>query len=74
MSTNFGLPIDPFFLAISPDRRWIAWSPQGADRGILQSWPDLLHAWQLFYPEVPEAGQAWKQVESFLAAAEDSRL
>ncbi|NNK64806.1 MAG: protein kinase [Gemmatimonadetes bacterium] len=35
------LPIDPYFVAISPDRRWIAWSPQGADRTILQTWPDL---------------------------------
>ena len=35
------LPIDPFFLAVSPDRRWIAWAPQGEDRIILQTWPDL---------------------------------
>jgi hypothetical protein len=35
------LPINPFFLAISPDRRWISWSPQGEDRTILQTWPDL---------------------------------
>ncbi|NIP56569.1 MAG: hypothetical protein GWO00_17095 [Gemmatimonadetes bacterium] len=35
------LPINPFFVAISPDRRWIAWGPQGEDRVLLQSWPDL---------------------------------
>jgi Tol biopolymer transport system component len=35
------LPFDPFFAAISPDRRWIAWAPQGEDRVLLQSWPDL---------------------------------
>ncbi|MEJ2504017.1 MAG: protein kinase, partial [Gemmatimonadota bacterium] len=26
---------------LSPDRRWIAWAPQGEDRIILQTWPDL---------------------------------
>jgi serine/threonine-protein kinase len=35
------LPINPFFAAISPDRRWITWSPQGEDRVLLQSWPEL---------------------------------
>ncbi|MEJ2541070.1 MAG: protein kinase, partial [Gemmatimonadota bacterium] len=35
------LPIDPFFLAISPDRRWIAWSPQGEERLVLQRWPEM---------------------------------
>jgi len=35
------LPISTFFAAISPDRRWIAWGPQGEDRILLQSWPDL---------------------------------
>ena len=32
----------------------------------LQSWAGLLHVWQLFYPEVPEAGAAWKRVAEFL--------
>lgn len=35
------LPFNPFFVAISPDRRWIVWSPQGEDRILLQPWPDL---------------------------------
>lgn len=37
---------------------------------FLQSWNGLLHVWQLFYPEVPEAGAAWKQVSAFLEAVE----
>jgi acetyl esterase/lipase len=36
----------------------------------LQSWAGLLHVWQLFYPEVPEAGAAWREVAAFLARVE----
>ena len=55
-------------------RRYVNKARAAGSPVFLQSWPGLLHAWQLFYPEVPEAGLAWKQVESFLAAAEDGRL
>ena len=36
----------------------------------LQSWAGMLHVWQLFYPEVPEARQAWDRIGEFIAAAE----
>ncbi len=36
----------------------------------LQSWPGLLHVWQLFYPEVPEARDAWVQIDRFLQDVE----
>jgi acetyl esterase/lipase len=32
----------------------------------LQSWAHMLHVWQLFYPEVPEAGDAWNEIGAFI--------
>jgi len=34
----------------------------------LQTWPDMVHVWQIFYPELPQAGEAWAEIESFLRA------
>ena len=36
----------------------------------LQSWSGLLHVWQLFYPEAPEAAEAWEKIKEFIARAE----
>jgi acetyl esterase/lipase len=36
----------------------------------MQSWGGLLHVWQIFNPEVPEALQALDQIADFLGAAE----
>ena len=38
----------------------------------LLSWAGLLHAWPLFYPEIPEAGLAWERVVEFLEEAENT--
>lgn len=39
----------------------------------LQSWPHLLHVWQWYCPEVPEADQAWHEIGRFLASVEAER-
>jgi len=36
----------------------------------LQSWGGLLHVWQIFYPDVPEAGEAWQRIDEFLKRVE----
>lgn len=36
----------------------------------LQSWAGLLHVWQIFYPDVPEAGEAWQRIDEFLKRVE----
>jgi epsilon-lactone hydrolase len=36
----------------------------------LQSWPGLLHVWQIFDPDVPEARDAWNRIGEFLKQAE----
>lgn len=32
----------------------------------LQTWPDMVHVWQIFYPELPQAGEAWAEIANFL--------
>jgi monoterpene epsilon-lactone hydrolase len=36
----------------------------------LQSWPGLLHVWQIFYPDVPEARDAMSLIGEFIEAVE----
>jgi len=36
----------------------------------LQSWPGLLHVWQIFHPDVPEARDAMNKIGEFIEAAE----
>lgn len=52
-------------------RRYVKKARAAGSPARLQSWADLLHVWQLFYPEVPEAGQAWKKIGEFLESVED---
>jgi acetyl esterase/lipase len=47
-------------------RRYVNKARASGSPVYLQSWSGLLHVWQLFYPEVPEAGAAWKRVAEFL--------
>ena len=47
-------------------RRYVNKARAAGSPAYLQSWSGLLHVWQLFYPEVPEAGAAWKRVAEFL--------
>lgn len=34
----------------------------------LQTWPDMVHVWQIFDPELPQAAEAWVEISNFLAA------
>jgi len=34
----------------------------------LQTWPDMVHIWQIFDPQLPEAGEAWEEIGRFLNA------
>ncbi|MCB1700242.1 MAG: alpha/beta hydrolase [Halioglobus sp.] len=33
----------------------------------LQSWPHMVHVWQMFYPQLTEAREAWDEVGKFIA-------
>jgi len=34
----------------------------------LQTWPDMVHVWQIFDPDLPQAAEAWTEIGSFLTA------
>jgi monoterpene epsilon-lactone hydrolase len=40
----------------------------------LQSWPGLLHVWQIFHPDVPEARDAMVRIGEFIAAVETGNV
>lgn len=33
----------------------------------LQSWPHMVHVWQMFYPQLTEAREAWDEIGKFIA-------
>ncbi len=47
-------------------RRYVRKARASGSPAVAQSWPHLLHVWQLFYPELPEAEQAFQEVQLFL--------
>jgi acetyl esterase/lipase len=51
-------------------RRYVNKALAAGTPARLQSWPGLLHVWQLFYPEIPEAGAAWRRVGDFIDAVD----
>jgi len=54
-------------------RRYVAKAHAAGSPVRLQSWPGLLHVWQIFHPEVPEARDAWVQIDRFLQDVEATR-
>jgi acetyl esterase/lipase len=54
-------------------RRYVNKARDAGSPAFLQTWPGLLHVWQLFNPEVPEAGAAFKRVGEFLEKVENGQ-
>lgn len=51
-------------------RRYVNKARTAGSPVYLQSWAGLLHVWQIFYPEVPEAREAWDNISAFLQRVE----
>lgn len=51
-------------------RRWVNRARAAGSPARLQVWDHMIHVWQLFNPELPEANQALDEIARFLAAAE----
>jgi len=51
-------------------RRYVRKAHASGSPARVQVWPDMLHVWQIFYPNVPEAAQAWQEVGKFLQELE----
>lgn len=52
-------------------RRYVNKARAAGSPAHLQSWPGLLHVWQWYCPEVPEADEAWQEIARFLANVEN---
>ena len=51
-------------------RRYVA-KAQAAESPVeLQTWPDMVHVWQMFTPDLPEAEEAFLKIGEFLVAVE----
>lgn len=51
-------------------RRYVNKARASGSAAWLQSWPGLLHVWQIFLPEVPEAREAIERIGAFIAEVE----
>ncbi len=51
-------------------RRYVRKARASGSFAVAQSWPHMLHVWQIFYPEMPEADQAFQEVQLFLQGLE----
>jgi len=47
-------------------RRYVYKACASGSQVKLQTWPDMVHVWQIFFPELPQAGEAWVEIEKFL--------
>lgn len=48
-------------------RRYVRKAQLAGSPVQLQSWPHMVHVWQIFNPELPEANEAFDCIEAFLA-------
>jgi monoterpene epsilon-lactone hydrolase len=54
-------------------RRYVNKARAAGTPARLQAWEGLLHVWQIFHPEVPEARQAFDEIAAFLSSVEGGR-
>lgn len=57
-------------MLLDDGRRWVERARAVGTPARLQVWSHMVHVWQLFNPELPEANQALGEIAKFLAAAE----
>lgn len=55
-------------------RRYVAKAQASGSPVRLQTWPHMVHVWQLFTPELPEAEEAYAAMSEFIAAVEDGTI
>lgn len=51
-------------------RRYVAKAQAAGSPVVLQTWPDMVHVWQMFGPELAEAEEAYAKIAEFLAQVE----
>ncbi|HEY5776688.1 MAG TPA: alpha/beta hydrolase [Xanthomonadales bacterium] len=49
-------------------RRYVFKAYASGSPARLQTWADMLHIWQIFDPQIPQAVEAWAEIDQFLGA------
>jgi acetyl esterase/lipase len=53
-------------MLLDDSRRYFCKANAAGSPVKLQTWADVMHVWQLFDPELPQARQAWQEIEKFI--------
>tara|TARA_R100000005_G_scaffold67464_1_gene35579 strand:+ start:15670 stop:16743 length:1074 start_codon:yes stop_codon:yes gene_type:complete len=56
-------------MLLDDSRRYAARAEEAGSLVVLQTWPHMVHVWQMFTPELDEAEEAFANVAEFLASA-----
>lgn len=54
-------------MLLDDSRRYFSKAYAAGSPVVLQTWADVVHVWQLFDPELPQAREAWREIEKFIA-------
>lgn len=47
-------------------RRYVNRAVSHGSPAKLQTWQHVVHVWHMFYPQLPEAAEAWDEIEKFM--------
>lgn len=53
-------------------RRYVTKAQNAGSPVELQTWPFMVHVWQIFVPELPEANEAFENIAEFLETVEET--
>jgi acetyl esterase/lipase len=59
-------------MLLDDSRRYVYKARDSGSPVKLQTWADMVHIWQIFYPELPQAREAWREIDKFLQAHQNS--
>ncbi|HCD57504.1 MAG TPA: alpha/beta hydrolase, partial [Halieaceae bacterium] len=54
---------------LDDSRRYAARAEEAGSPVVLQTWPHMVHVWQMFTPELEEAEEAFANIAEFLTSA-----
>jgi acetyl esterase/lipase len=57
-------------MLLDDTRRYVRKARASGSLAVAQTWPHMMHVWQIFHPELPEAEQAFQEVKHFLQGLE----
>ena len=53
-------------MLLDDGRRYVFKACASGSPAVLQTWADMVHIWQIFDPQIPEAAEAWVEIGKFI--------